>query len=113
MLLQLNYKINFPKLICFIVLPALLVSCNTNNKVVSSFGKRKYTKGYYFNFGSHKKLEMPVLTDSGKNIVIHKSKKNCSRYSPAKRPSFNEDRTITVTRPASTGCALKQKRVKL
>ena len=31
----------------FLLICVLFVSCNSGNKVVSSFGKRKYTKGYY------------------------------------------------------------------
>jgi len=54
-------KINIPKPIAFIVLAALFASCNSGNKVVSSIGKRKYTKGYYFNLGSRAKPELPTI----------------------------------------------------
>ncbi len=32
-----------------LIIATLFVSCNSGNKVVASFGKRKYTKGYFFN----------------------------------------------------------------
>lgn len=64
----------------------LFISCSTSNKVVSSFGKRKYTKGYYFNYGSHKSSQVPVLvenkiltstpkTSSGGNICSNQRRK--------------------------------------
>jgi len=63
-------KINFPKLLSIVAISALLVSCNSGNKVVSSFGKRKYTKGFFFNNGSRKNTETPVVAvhkdDTGK-----------------------------------------------
>ncbi len=34
------------------VLISIFASCNSSNKVVSSFGKRKYTKGFYLNLPS-------------------------------------------------------------
>ena len=55
-------KKHLAKLLSILVLSALFVSCNTGNKVVSSFGKRKYTKGYYFNLGAYKKQELPGNT---------------------------------------------------
>lgn len=62
-----------------LVVSILLASCNTGNKVVSSFGKRKYTKGYFFNFGSHKKLELPqVATHENKPVNITTSKKGAT-----------------------------------
>jgi hypothetical protein len=58
-------KINFPKLLSIVAISAILASCNSGNKVVSSFGKRKYTKGFFFNKGSHKNTETPV-------VAVHK-----------------------------------------
>jgi len=60
-------KINSSKLITAILLASLFASCNTGNKVVSSFGKRKYTKGYYFNSVAHKAPELPAIVASGTN----------------------------------------------
>ena len=39
----------FKNAIITLALPILLVSCSTGNKFASSFGKRKYTKGYFWN----------------------------------------------------------------
>lgn len=36
------------------VISVTLASCSSTNQVASSFGKRKYMKGYYFNMPSHK-----------------------------------------------------------
>jgi hypothetical protein len=46
----LNYKILFSLLVMVI-----LVGCSTGNKFASSFGKRKYTKGYYFDLAGTKR----------------------------------------------------------
>ncbi len=43
-------------LLAGLVIAALLMSCNSGHKVVSSFGKRKYTKGFYFNSSSTPKV---------------------------------------------------------
>ena len=37
------------KLFAGLIILSFFASCNSGNKVVSSFGKRKYTKGYFFN----------------------------------------------------------------
>src|SRR6185312_11834620 len=37
------------KVFCMAVVAQLLFSCHTNNSVISSWGKRKYMKGYYWN----------------------------------------------------------------
>jgi len=41
------------KTISFVLLIAILASCTQGNKVVSTLGKRKYTKGYYSFFHAH------------------------------------------------------------
>lgn len=46
--------------LCVSALAFLLISCSTGNKFASSFGKRKYTKGYYVDRISHP--QKPVTT---------------------------------------------------
>lgn len=66
-------KIIFHGVIAGILFTGILTSCNTGNKVVSSFGKRKYTKGYYLNLGFHKKPETPVIAGNKVSIAMHKT----------------------------------------
>jgi hypothetical protein len=65
-------KINTPILLSAVTLATLLISCNSGNKVVSSFGKRKYTKGYFFNEGAHKR---PVVAIVASNDVLENNAK--------------------------------------
>lgn len=37
------------KAACVVAVAAMFASCSTSNQLASSFGKRKYTKGYFFN----------------------------------------------------------------
>lgn len=73
--------------LCFILLCFVLFSCSPGNKFAHSFGKRKYTKGYFFNFTSskneavagvkpinHKAKILPVeLANNGKRNNIQKA----------------------------------------
>jgi hypothetical protein len=59
-------------LLAGLFIASLFISCNTNNKVVSSFGKRKYTKGFYFNSHSIPKVAAkPAYMVTENNIRIH------------------------------------------
>lgn len=60
-------KRNISGLTTIVLFAILFASCNTSNKIVSSFGKRKYTRGYYFNFISHNRPELPVV--AAKKVV--------------------------------------------
>jgi hypothetical protein len=74
--------------------------------VVSSFGKRKYTKGYYFNFRSHKKLELPVIIA-----------KKASGVSALKIAQENlapvNDKVSVFTSPANSNNRVKEKKINL
>lgn len=48
------------RLIIATLLVSFFASCNSGNKIASSFGKRKYTKGYYFASSGNKKSVLPV-----------------------------------------------------
>ncbi|MGP8215921.1 MAG: hypothetical protein ACLQQ4_10190 [Bacteroidia bacterium] len=53
----------------FVFIALALGSCSTDSRVVSSFGKRKYTKGYYVNLPASKESVTPVLSKPGiKNV---------------------------------------------
>ncbi len=47
----------------------LFSSCNSGNKVVSSFGKRKYTKGFFFNVPSIAKKQTSAKPEELVNIA--------------------------------------------
>jgi hypothetical protein len=51
----------FRNILALFLLANMLMSCSTGNKFASSFGKRKYTKGYYVDFISKPKAE-PRIT---------------------------------------------------
>ena len=75
-------KINSPKISIIIALAAIISSCNTGNKVASSFGKRKYTKGFYLD--THRKPDLPVITANTISTVKNKplkEKNNIPRLS--------------------------------
>lgn len=60
-------KLSILKIICFGVLITLFASCNTGNKFASSFGKRRYTKGYYFNRIARKSVKIQPVIAANKN----------------------------------------------
>jgi len=57
-------KRNFYRLLLGVTTSLLFISCSTGNKVVSSFGKRKYTKGVYFN-----KHSAPAIASNAGNTL--------------------------------------------
>jgi len=63
----LNFKINTLKRTAAILSVVLFASCNSGNKIASSFNKRKYTKGYYFNSVAHRVPELPAIVASETN----------------------------------------------
>lgn len=69
-------NIPLPRLIIVVSLMSFFASCSTGNKVVSSFGKRKYTKGYYLASASNKKSAPsigPSLKDEEINTCVSRN----------------------------------------
>ncbi len=58
------------KTICMAVLTLLLYSCHSNNSVISSWGKRKYMKGYYWNRHGNVKDNKGADKDSARRNKI-------------------------------------------
>jgi hypothetical protein len=95
----------------------LLTSCSTTNQVVSSFGKRKYMKGYYVNLPSANKgiiASNPIqllpnkseaITTMGENIlntaltILTKTKVSSTGLT---RTSSSRVNNGNITAPAST-----------
>ncbi len=91
-------KINIHNLIGIIVLSVLLTSCNSSNNVVSSFGKRKYTKGYYFNTVTHKNLKEPILSSHNCSVKTSKINTDENAFYKLARKAIS----IKITRPENS-----------
>jgi hypothetical protein len=77
------------------LLVSFFVSCNTGNKVVSSFGKRKYTKGFYFASIPNKK-SAPATNLSHKDEEINTHVSSISPAKPAGIP-VNDKKTPIIS----------------
>jgi len=62
-------------IICVLVFSVLLVSCGTTEKFAGTFGKRKYTKGFFFNSSSG----IPAVTSRTNAFTIGEKKSKVSK----------------------------------
>lgn len=97
-----------------ILFAALFTSCNSGNKVVSSFGKRKYTKGYYFNFAGHRK---PAFSDGistkvkKTNMHINSDIVNSRNFSTHSPGISANNKNLTVAHSFLSASDAEQKKV--
>jgi hypothetical protein len=69
------FKAKLP-FIAGITLLSFLASCSSSNQFASSFGKRKYTKGYYFdNVASVKPVNKQATGNTSNNTVVTNEEK--------------------------------------
>jgi hypothetical protein len=92
-----HVKDNFLKVFCLLFFALFLFSCHSNNSVISSWGKRKYMKGYYWNKHGEPKAQRGSGSDS-----IHKNKVKAATV-PEKEtvvpPSTNQPTVVEVKQP--------------
>src|ERR1700679_359148 len=70
-----------------LIIATIFVSCNSGNKVVSSFGKRKYTKGYFFNSYAVSKITPKAGTGLRDRNTGHVSHNDSSNKIPTQKLS--------------------------
>jgi len=86
-------KINTLKQISLLALVILLASCNTGNKVASSFGKRKYTKGYFLNSVANRNPEQSVI--AAHSVSENRNEINKGKITHNSTPVLLNDSAVT------------------
>ena len=81
----------------FICLIVILCSCNSGSKVVSSFGKRKYTKGYYSFLHKPVNRDQNKITFYSKHIDDNSNAKGSIENCPIKILHTNEKSILQDT----------------
>lgn len=89
-------KANISRIIIATLLVSFFVSCNTDKKVVSSFGKRKYTKGFYSASSPNKKSVLPVKISQANKSISTNNNINSSLVQRAAIP-VNDKKNPIVT----------------
>src|SRR5579863_6368213 len=75
---------NVTKLVGLVAIAAMFASCGSSNQFASSFGKRKYMKGYYFNTaGSSKEVAATQKSESKTGVVAVATKNNLTVALPS------------------------------
>jgi hypothetical protein len=95
------------------LLSLLFISCSNNSRIVSSFGKRKYTKGFFFNHVASvpktNTAQSSVKSNENKTLIVEKEKQGATYQNPTSiafkmvfASSKKEDGTIGLGKILST-----------
>lgn len=99
---------NVTKLLSLVAVAAIFASCGTTNQFASSFGKRKYMKGYYFNTAGSAKEVASAQKSGSKTGIVAVPTKNSSTVA---LPSSNNTEIHSAVMPSTTFAGTKKANV--
>src|SRR5690348_15694079 len=92
----------------FLAATLSIFSCNTGNKLASSFGKRKYTRGYFTD------VPASVGTPNSMNITVHESKtENLNKPKEYSVENTEANKILVPTEPRVNSFATTESKQKI
>lgn len=99
---------NIIKILSIVAVAAIFASCETTNQFASSFGKRKYMKGYYFNTAGSLNEYAAAQKSESKTGIVAVPTKNSSTVA---LPSSNNTDMHSALVPSTTFAGTKKANV--